>query len=550
MMRQTIVTSLLTLLFFASASPQLILISRNQEIEIGKKVAAQLEKEYGVWDDPEQTRRIERIGKSLVAVCERKDMPYTFKILNEKKELNAMAAPGGFIYITRALLEALDSDDEIAFVLGHEIGHIAGDHIRKQLSQALAASILLDILTARSSQLVRIGSDIMFSLYQSGYSRQHERDADTRGVRYMKAAGYNPIAAITALKKLGMERYKGLVRWFGTHPDVPSRIQRIAEMLGVDPETLQPLPQGAASGKIPDRPSKLFFLVDNAVFCLPSKSSQPQKVWQLEKQRVERFQVSDDGKVLWMLVRREGSELVHLAIWREGGKKTDFAASFYAEKVSDFSRSPNGKWLAVVAQQSGRSFVKVFDEKGREVPLPDRTPLGEVSAVQWIAGDELLMFTERLGEMNIAIWSPRETVRFVSTGGKSFPRQTASLDQQTIFVLTDATLKRGRIDRETIQWEQIALPVKAFAVSGKFLALVKDGSLQVGVLSGQDWQGSVIDNRDGEFSDLTFSKDGQWLAYTYRAKPSDPPQLWLAHVPTKRLWRVAVNATKPVFAGR
>jgi len=232
------------------------------------------------------------------------------------------------------------------------------------------------------------------------------------------------------------------------------------------------------------------------------------------------------------------------------GKKTDFAASFYAEKVSDFSRSPNGKWLAVVAQQSGRSFVKVFDEKGREVPLPDRTPLGEVSAVQWIAGDELLMFTERLGEMNIAIWSPRETVRFVSTGGKSFPRQTASLDQQTIFVLTDATLKRGRIDRETIQWEQIALPVKAFAVSGKFLALVKDGSLQVGVLSGQDWQGSVIDNRDGEFSDLTFSKDGQWLAYTYRTKPSDPPQLWLAHVPTKRLWRVAVNATKPVFAGR
>lgn len=131
----------LTLLALSFAVPQIILISRDQEIEIGKQVAAELEREYGVWDDPEQTRRIERIGRSLVAVCERKDMPYTFKILNERKELNAFTAPGGFIYITRALFNALESDDEIAFVLGHEIGHVTGDHIRKQLSQALVGSL-------------------------------------------------------------------------------------------------------------------------------------------------------------------------------------------------------------------------------------------------------------------------------------------------------------------------------------------------------------------------------------------------------------------------
>lgn len=535
---------------FAPASPQLILISRDQEIEIGKEVAAQLEREYGVWDNPEQTRRIERIGRSLVAVCERKDMPYTFKILNERKELNAMTAPGGFIYITRALLEALESDDEVAFVLGHEIGHVAGDHIRKQLSQAIAASILLDILTARSSQLVRLGTDIMFSLYQSGYSRQHERDADTRGVRYMKAAGYNPIAAITALKKLGMERYKGLVRWFGTHPDIPSRVERIAKMLGVDPETLQPLPKGAATGKLPERPTKLFYIADKGIFYLPPKSSRPQKVWQLENQKVERFQVSDDGKTLWMLVRRKGSDLVHLAMWKEGSKKTDFLASFYAEEIREFSRSPNGKWLAVLARQDGRNFVKVFDEKGKEVAMPDRTPLGEVNALSWTADNKLLMFTERFGETSIAVWSADETIRFVSTGDELAPTQTSVSDQQTILVLTGTTLKRGRIDRETVQWEVVASSVKAFAVSGKLLAIAKEGSLQVVNLSGRDWQGSEIDNRDGEFSDLTFSKDGKWLAYTYRAKPSDPPQLWLAHVPTKRLWRIAVNASNPIFAGR
>jgi len=543
------ILSLLTLLIFAPASPQLILIGRNQEIEIGKEVAASLEKQYGVWDDPEQTRRIERIGKSLVAVCERKDMPYTFKILNERKELNAMTAPGGFIYITRALLEALESDDEVAFVLGHEIGHVAGDHIRKQLSQAIAGSILLDILTGGSSQLVRIGTDIMFSLYQSGYSRQHERDADTRGVRYMKAAGYNPVAAITALKKLGMERYKGLIRWFGTHPDVPSRVQRIADMLGVDPETLQPLPQGAKSGALPKRSAALFYLSENAVFRLSPDSSQPQKVWQLENQRVEKFQVSNDGKILWMLIRRKGSELVQLAIWIEGNRKTDFASAFYADEILDFQCSPNEQWLAVLAKEGGKTFIKVFDGKGKELAVTDRTPLGEILTICWTPDNKLLVFTERFGEPTLAIWNYGDTFKFVSMNAKTQPSQTA-ISEQKIFVLTGTTLNQGEIGQEFVAWRPITSSVSAFAVSGENVAAVKDGVLQLGILKGQELQLSVLDDRKGEFANLTFSRDGQWLAYTYRAKPSDQPQLWLAHVSTKRLWRIAVNATSPVFAGR
>jgi Zn-dependent protease with chaperone function/Tol biopolymer transport system component len=549
MVHRLAILSLLTILIFAPASSQLILISRNQEIEIGKEVAAELERRYGVWDDPEQTRRIERIGKSLVAVCERKDMPYTFKILNERKELNAMAAPGGFIYITRALLEALESDDEIAFVLGHEIGHVAGDHIRKQLSQAIAGSILLDILTGGSSRLVRIGADIMFSLYQSGYSRQHERDADTRGVRYMKAAGYNPVAAITALKKLGMERYKGLVRWFGTHPDIPSRIQRIADMLGVDPETLQPLPQGAKSSSIPKRSAALFYLSENAVFRLPSDSSQPQKVWQLENQRVEKFQVSSDGKTVWMLVRRKGSELVQLATWKEGNRKTEFTNAFYADEILDFQRSPNEQWLAVLAKEGGKTFLKVFDGKGKELALPDRTPLGEVFTVRWTHDGKLLVFTERFGEPTLAIWSHGDTFRFVPMDAKTQPSQIA-VNEKRIFALTGTTLKQGEIGQEFVIWRPIASSVSAFAVSGENVTLVKDGVLQLGTLKGQELRLSVLDDRKGEFADLTLSRDGQWLAYTYRERTSDQPQLWLAHVPTKQLWRIALNATSPIFAGR
>ncbi|MFN4180536.1 MAG: hypothetical protein ACK4I8_09500, partial [Armatimonadota bacterium] len=234
-------------------------------------------------------------------------------------------------------------------------------------------------------------------------------------------------------------------------------------------------------------------------------------------------------------------------IWKDGSKRTEFAASFYTEKISEFSRSHDGKWLAVLAREGGKTFVKVFDERGKEVSMPDRTPLGEVSAIQWTVDNKLLMFTERFREPNMAIWSPGETIKFVSTKNSIAPTQTAVLDQRTLFVLIGTTLKRGQIDQETVLWQTIASPVKAFAVGAKFLALVRDKGLQVGALDSQDWQGSVIDNREGDFSDLTFSKDGQWLAYVYRLKPSDPPQLWLAHVPTKQLWRVALNATQPIF---
>jgi Tol biopolymer transport system component len=91
--------------------------------------------------------------------------------------------------------------------------------------------------------------------------------------------------------------------------------------------------------------------------------------------------------------------------------------------------------------------------------------------------------------------------------------------------------------------------VVTFAVRGKSLAVVRDGHLWVGQWDGRQWQGAtMLDERAGIFSDLAWSADGQWLAYTYRARSEEPTQLWLAHLPTRRLWQVAVNASAPTFA--
>ncbi len=552
MLKRSAFVVLLTLLLPAFGTAQLILIGRNQEIEIGKEVAQAIEKEYGVWDDPEQTHRIERIGRSLVAVCDRKDMPYTFKILDEEKELNAITAPGGFIYITKALLKALESDDEVAFVLGHEIGHVTGDHIRKQLSQAIAGSLLLDILTGGSSRLIQFGTDVMFALYQRGYSRNHERDADTRGVRYMKAAGYNPIASITALKKLGMERYKGLVKWFATHPDVPSRIQRLAEMLGVDPETLQPLPKSGtvALEGMPRRSAHLFFVANGSAYRLASDAEMPRLVWQLKGRLVEQMQVSSDGKTIWLLIRDGDSEFVHLARLQDGRHKTSFIASFYAHTTHAFQRSPDGRWLAVLAEYEGRPFVKVFDGVGKEVALPDRTPIGKPLALSWLPDNRLIILTERFGATTLVSLSPEGTSQLLSASGLRQPAQLTAVGDRRMLVLADGALQQSRWDDERVTVQPMMESVHAFAVKGSLLAVAKEGKLQVGTWRDGQWQGDTLDERDGHFTDLALSADGQWLTYTYRSKPTDPPQLWLAHLPSKRLWRIAVNAKAPVFADR
>lgn len=552
MLKRSTFAVLLIFLLPTFGTAQLILISRNQEIEIGREVAKEIEREYGLWDDPEQTRRVERIGRSLVAVCDRKDMPYTFKILDEEKELNAITAPGGFIYITKALLKALESDDEVAFVLGHEVGHVSGDHIRKQISQAMAGSLLLDILTGGSGRLIQLGSDIMFTLYQRGYSRNHERDADTRGVRYMKAAGYNPVASITALKKLGMERYKGINKWFATHPDVPSRVQRLATMLGVDPETLQPLPKSGTAELegMPCRSAYLFFVANGSVYRLDTDTETPQLVWQLKGRSVEQIQVPSDGKTVWLLVRDGDSEFVHLARLQDGRRKTNFVASLYAHTVRDFQRSPDGRWLAVLAEYEGRPFMKVFDSDGKEIALPDRTPIGKPLAISWLPDNRLLILTERFGTMTLVALSPGGTSQLVSADRLRQPAQLTAIDDRTMLVLTDGTLHQSQWDNERVTLQPIVDSVYAFAVKGKLLAVVKDGKLQVGKRDGGKWQGETLDDRSGHFADLALSSDGQWLAYTYRAKLSDTPQLWLAHLPSKRLWRIAVNAKAPVFSDR
>lgn len=209
--------------------------STDKEVQMGEAIAKQVEKEYKPVDDPLVQKRLEDIGKKISAVCDRKDVDYTFKVLDDE-EVNAVSLPGGFVYVNKGLIEHVASDDELAGVLAHEVGHIVARHSIKKL-QALQGYSVLRILLATAPGQGEVGAaaDTAFVQLLLGYSREDELLADQLGARYAKLAGFDPRGMISFLEKLQEINRRKPARpysYFRTHPFVPDRIRVVKEELG------------------------------------------------------------------------------------------------------------------------------------------------------------------------------------------------------------------------------------------------------------------------------------------------------------------------------
>lgn len=210
-------------------------ISTDKEVQMGRSIALKIDKEEKLVEDPLIQKRIEDIGKKIAAVSDRKEIDYTFRVLDDE-EVNAFALPGGYIYVNRGLVEKAANDDEIAGVLGHEVGHIVARHSIKKL-QALQGYSLLRVLVAAAPQTAQAGNavDIAFTEILLGYGRDDELLADELSVRYSERAGYNPRAMIDFLEKLQEVNRRKPLRpksYFKTHPYVPDRIRVVKQALG------------------------------------------------------------------------------------------------------------------------------------------------------------------------------------------------------------------------------------------------------------------------------------------------------------------------------
>ena len=209
--------------------------STDREVAMGKSIAKEVAKSEKFASDPLMQKRVEDIGNKIVAVSDRKDIDYHFYVL-EENEVNAVSLPGGYVYVFKGLVEKVANDDELAGVLAHEVGHIVARHSIKKL-QAMMAYSLLSILVAQGTRSADAAgaADIAFTSVMSGYAREDELLADQLGARYMKAAGYDPRAMISFLKKLhDIDRRKPLqaMSYFKDHPYIPDRIRNVKQELG------------------------------------------------------------------------------------------------------------------------------------------------------------------------------------------------------------------------------------------------------------------------------------------------------------------------------
>ncbi len=205
----------------------LILIPTSTEVDLGKEVAKDVESTERVLKDPEVQSYVDKVGKKVAKVCDRKDVKYSFKVL-DSEEINAFACPGGFIYIYKGLMKMMDSEAELAAVLGHEVGHIVARHSIKRLQAAYGYSILMEVaLGDKMGKTARQMVDAATGLILLGYGRENEYEADNYGILYEKKAGYNPkgmLQLFAKFKTLEGKPPNKFQKLLSSHPPAKDRI--------------------------------------------------------------------------------------------------------------------------------------------------------------------------------------------------------------------------------------------------------------------------------------------------------------------------------------
>lgn len=215
---------------------ELMLISESMEIEMGKEIDQALRVEYGIYDDPRLNAYVAGVGMQMVSSTHRPHLQYHFAVLDTPVE-NAFAAPGGYIYITRGLLAMINSEAELATVLGHELGHVNARHSARQMSRTLIISLGILALGELSEDIKEIApiSFLAAQLLFLKYSRDDEYQADELGIQYSFNASYSPKEMAPFFNSIQrLTESQGGVKipnFLSTHPLTSSRIDKVNQLL-------------------------------------------------------------------------------------------------------------------------------------------------------------------------------------------------------------------------------------------------------------------------------------------------------------------------------
>jgi len=221
---------------------ELSLIPESAEIELGKAADAEIRAQYGLYRDPALEGYIEQVGRSLTPHTHRPQLGYHFAVIDDPV-VNAFAAPGGYVYVTRGLLALVSSEAELAAVLGHELGHISARHSVRMMSQLIIVQLGLGLGSALSKDFAKIAgfAGVGIQLLFLKFSRDDERQADALGVDYARNTGYNPaemVAFFESLQKMGdLSGARPLPGFLSTHPLTKDRIRDVRALVAAGDES-------------------------------------------------------------------------------------------------------------------------------------------------------------------------------------------------------------------------------------------------------------------------------------------------------------------------
>lgn len=203
---------------------QFMLVSEEEEIEIGRTYAPEVEKQMGgrLKNEAIQTY-VDSIGQKAARVSHRPDIQYHFAALDHKS-VNAFALPGGYVFITKGMLEKLNNEAELAGVLAHETTHIVARHSSVAMSRQIGIQLLLTaVVSSTKSAAAAQAADAAQQIISLKYSRDDEREADRIGMDYMVAAGYDPNGMVETMQMLEKENEAGPIDFLSSHPSPQNR---------------------------------------------------------------------------------------------------------------------------------------------------------------------------------------------------------------------------------------------------------------------------------------------------------------------------------------
>ena len=216
-------------------------ISQQQEVQMGQEYSQQINSQLPIVSDPEVNRYINVLGDQIARTTPRADLDWRFYVV-DSREVNAFAVPGGYIYVNRGLIERTTRMDELAGVLGHEIGHVVRRHSIEQMEKAQGANIgvtLACILTSIcNSGIAQAGINIAGGAVFARFSRQDELEADQEAISNTVRSGISPQGIVTMFQKLISERRSrpsAVEGWFATHPLEEDRIERAQATINTIP---------------------------------------------------------------------------------------------------------------------------------------------------------------------------------------------------------------------------------------------------------------------------------------------------------------------------